>query len=58
MPAIAPPPPRRNPMERKISVRMAQPQLERLQALAAASNTDTSSAARHLIAAALEHVAA
>lgn len=55
-PAIAPPPPRPVPMERKLSLRIRQNLLERLQALAAASGTDTSSAARHLLQQALERV--
>lgn len=43
-------------MERKLSLRIRQNLLERLQALAAASGTDTSSAARHLLQQALERV--
>lgn len=43
-------------MERKLSLRICQSQLERLQALAAASGTDTSNAARHLLQQALDRV--
>lgn len=55
---IPPPPPRRRALERRLTIRMPESQVQRLEALATASGTDRSGAARHLLAEALERVAA
>lgn len=55
---IPPPPPRRHALERRLTLRLAESQVQRLEALAAASGTDRSGAARHLLQEALERVAA